>query len=613
MGRFASLFILSLALIGCQAPFPPPRSPLRVAPVRISAPDLHPDLSNVVNRDLMPALSESEKKSLGENGLLVRPSQDKEFFHAYLNNDAPLVTSDSVLHAYHILFEDACENCERLVLQPDLSACLDIASRQLQAWDAPEARRIIAALQAALHSESAPVDSESWGVAWKPPANRARAALRLGSQSSLLLSDDRDLRTALILSYSLAAARPRLARVLQWNRWLAGQPEDVGPLQLLDLATPIFGSHLLAADLQEEGKWALLREALEQLPRPRVCDTPQDAARGRAGLRYRIFPPGVTEKSLAFQAAVDARTWPGSSEVLTLLADHQRVERGVDLHHAMLGVLYSLGELQTFGCIRREAWEAKTSNARLGGWAELEHDLQGYTKDNGSYLGGYDHKLRFAGYVEPNPAFFANLQNLVAQLRGGLEGMGVFVAVERDATAQIRAYREQVLREIPRLRKELSLKNPEEYLLNDLPNSTTMACRRDFLEFEALLQTLGAIATKEVEGRPLDDRDRECLLGYGESLKGLALIHSNIDEPREPIGSVVSVISDEALNRRRYAAVGRPLRLLAVVPSEGQLYYCQGSIYSYYQLDRPLSPLLTDREWKACSEVPEKPWLLGPR
>ncbi len=72
-----------------------------------------PDLSNVVNPFI---LSKAQVERLGKDGFVVSPGNEKEFFTVYEKaryaNVPIFVTSDSLLHAYHLLFDKVLRTTE---------------------------------------------------------------------------------------------------------------------------------------------------------------------------------------------------------------------------------------------------------------------------------------------------------------------------------------------------------------------------------------------------------------------------------------------------------------------------------------------------------------------
>lgn len=72
-----------------------------------------PDLSNVTNAFI---LSSSQLKLLAQNSFVVSPGSEKEFFTVYEKarylNVPIFVTSDSLLHSYHLLFDKVLRTAE---------------------------------------------------------------------------------------------------------------------------------------------------------------------------------------------------------------------------------------------------------------------------------------------------------------------------------------------------------------------------------------------------------------------------------------------------------------------------------------------------------------------
>ncbi len=112
-----------------------------------------PDLSNVRNPFL---LSQAQLEHVARDGFVVSPGDEKEFFTLYerarYNNVPIFVTSDSLLHVYHLLFDKVLRTAEVehfIPLLHDLNAAMlartDQIYRSLEAtdWEVP-ARRTVA-------------------------------------------------------------------------------------------------------------------------------------------------------------------------------------------------------------------------------------------------------------------------------------------------------------------------------------------------------------------------------------------------------------------------------------------------------------------------------------
>jgi hypothetical protein len=74
-----------------------------------NAPAYTPDLDAVANPDAIVWLSDAQKAALKENGFVVVPHGHEQIYQIYQNADEAsipaFVTADSVLHAYHILYD----------------------------------------------------------------------------------------------------------------------------------------------------------------------------------------------------------------------------------------------------------------------------------------------------------------------------------------------------------------------------------------------------------------------------------------------------------------------------------------------------------------------------
>jgi len=88
------------------------QSPVDVSPAVVHDP-IAPDLSNVHVAFL---LSDGLRQRLAENGFVVAPGVEKEFFTLYekarYDNQPIFITSDSLLHVYHLLFDKVLRTAE---------------------------------------------------------------------------------------------------------------------------------------------------------------------------------------------------------------------------------------------------------------------------------------------------------------------------------------------------------------------------------------------------------------------------------------------------------------------------------------------------------------------
>ena len=138
-----SLLVFCLTLLtGCSstpettpgnndtAPFSSEFASYKEVPVsqiaRVKPYTVNEDLSNVTNRDRFD-FSPQAKNLLIKNGFVVVPSEDREFFslyeiNRYESNTPNFVTTDALLHNYHLYFSYLLRNLEKTQLLGELAS-----------------------------------------------------------------------------------------------------------------------------------------------------------------------------------------------------------------------------------------------------------------------------------------------------------------------------------------------------------------------------------------------------------------------------------------------------------------------------------------------------------
>jgi hypothetical protein len=115
------------------------------------APGYVPDLGVVVNADVVTWLSDGQKAALEENGFVVVPRGHEQIYQIYQQADEAsipaFVTTDAVLHAYHILYDYSLRLAEMEHFIADLEA-LNVA--------------LLAAAEADYAATDGPVRQAAW-------------------------------------------------------------------------------------------------------------------------------------------------------------------------------------------------------------------------------------------------------------------------------------------------------------------------------------------------------------------------------------------------------------------------------------------------------------------
>ena len=620
------------------------------------------DLSNVEDAAMLAELPSEHRELLARNGFLISTCPKLDMYEVYEPNPAPFITADCVFHAYHILLADTLSGLEEDVLAPRLEALVRAAHKKAAALCAEAPPELAHAADSALafwataHRLMDPEANLEPSVRDAVTAELARitegtfigrlpgdehprdytvyvpiAAYDRSDQMRRYFRCNRFLtltpvrfqttdeaRTCALTALALALddeAWRTYQDLSRLTRFLAGEPEDVSPLDVIRTMRSVFGKSMSPAELADEESASRLRDQLVELKRPAIADQPQDVegADPMLGWGMRVLAPGATIRAQAFQRLGAQTARPSGEDVAHLLGNtafqsgelraailapakqilDQAVadyRKGLDVHTSALVVLSKLstpGGDGYPGFMNSPAWPIKTANTQLGAWSQIEHDVFLYAKATGQYRSGYDRSKRFWGYVEPVPEYYAALADLVRRTRIVFESLNAFDRAQSS-----------------------SGENAEWLYDEQVPSVAS-----DHYEtLEELLLTLKAMSEKELESKPFTRSEIEFLAGFGLKLKRLALNVSNLPDAYWPMSDIVPIAREYRDQESLYVGTGRPLQMLVIVPWQGKLYWCTGAVYSYYEFTHPLSDPISDERWETETLRPfatqeHRPWL----
>ncbi len=671
-------------LADANPPLPTAHVPqVNVAP-SVPAYAIEPDLSNVEDAAMLSELPGEHRDILARNGFLVSTSRELEMYEVYLGNEAPFVTADSVFHAYHILLSDTLSGLEQNVLEPALEAltrgaheraaglCAGVpaelarpATKALAFW--ATAHRLLdpeAELEPSVRDEvTAEVDRVTQGtfVGTLPGEQRTRdytvyvpSAAYSGSEqmrryfrcnrfltlTPLEFQTNEGVRTCALVTRALLLdddARSRYEKLCRVTRFLAGEPEDVSPFDVLNAMRSVYGESISPSGLADEQSVARLREELGKLKHPSIADQPQDTpgAHPAIGWGLRILAPGVSIRAQAFQRLGERNILPSGEDMAHLLGNaafqsdesqaavlapaREMLDRavadyakGLDLHTSALVVLSALSKARGDGYpgfMNTPAWALKTANTQLGAWSQVEHDVSLYAKDTAQYLCTYITDERFHGYVEPVPQYYAALAALVHRTRVVFDSLDAFEPSRRKMLADgVRV-----------ILQYLAWIGPIEFTMHAEPERLSQrrgvnATKTHYKILERILLKLKTMSQKELENKAFDASEIRLLKSFGERLKYLAFNESNSPHVQVPMSTIVRIAREYSRQEGLYVGTGRPLEILVIVPWQGRLHWCTGATYSYYEFMHPLSDPITDERWKnetssAFVLQARRPWL----
>ena len=151
-----------------------------------------------------------------------------------------------------------------------------------------------------------------------------------------------------------------------------------------------------------------------------------------------------------------------------------------------------------------------------------------------------------------------------------------------------------------------------EFMKNGLErfNLLTNQTRDALLAFYQLQLNLKIVAEKELSREHLTFNENKMIQLIGETLRGLLEFGFPEMYPgKRPEGMAVvaDVHTDPNTGNVLEEGVGYPRIIYVICNIEGHLVVTRGAAYSYYEFTRPISSRMTDEEWRALLETPNQP------
>jgi hypothetical protein len=415
------------------------------------------------------------------------------------------------------------------------------------------------------------------------------------------------------------------------------------------------GLELLLDGLKEGGASRSVESLQDRVRRfPVLVRTLEDALEKQRLPEVMIFPKRLGPDAEIFKKLthpdVDMRGWPSLTDVLAALGLERVLaltvvpsgeqwkgeawRKAVDgirgdfasrpksfwkanLYNRWLALLGDLpkpvswsGRVPKF--VASKAWTLRLIMASMAGLTQLKHHTVLYSFSNyGVECDGYSPivilyeqpvKRRPAVYVEPHPTFYRDLAALAAEA-GALFGQEV-----------------QPLGSAPEGCEQpfgVGCHYAWDHEGPDCPST----CSSERFSHRSPLQILAwtaevchSIVEKQRSGPPLEDWEHEVLNKFGAIMEELFLNRpkwdvgmTGADQGRQERG--VTLVTDVYTNVQRnlvlHEGIGRPFRMVAVVPFDGSDRVVQGAMQSWYEFTYPSR--MTDEEWwELLSKAPDK-------
>ncbi|MBP3735898.1 MAG: DUF3160 domain-containing protein, partial [Lachnospiraceae bacterium] len=205
-------------------------------------------------------------------------------------------------------------------------------------------------------------------------------------------------------------------------------------------------------------------------------------------------------------------------------------------------------------------WRIKNLESFMGSFTELKHDTVLYSKQFMAEMGGgWEEDVDDRGFVEPEPVIYDRLRALSDETARGL--LAFDMIEEQDVTNLSR----------------LSL----------------------------LAESLKVISEKELREELLTDEEYELIRTYGgqlehfwaDAIRDRSGDAEYLDSQLFPSAVVVDVATDPN-GRVLEIATGIPSNIYVIVSVEGKPRIAEGSVFTYYEFEQPISERLTDSMWR---------------
>jgi hypothetical protein len=126
----------------------------------------------------------------------------------------------------------------------------------------------------------------------------------------------------------------------------------------------------------------------------------------------------------------------------------------------------------------------------------------------------------------------------------------------------------------------------------------------------AFLLSLKAISLKELIGDSLTSDEIELIRNSGDVLEAITELPTDdllVSEADEKMALIADVHTDPNTEQVLEEAIGNPMIIYVAVLINGQVVLTRGGTFSYYEFAQPMSNRLTDEEWQDMLDAGEEP------
>jgi len=625
---------------------------------------IKPDLGNVANRNLFQ-FTNKERELLAKNGFVVNQTKYKQVYDVYnycQEENIPIfVTTDSMLHVYHILYDYTLRILETNKLYDDLyklnGTMLESAMSQYDRATDPLAKKAVkrnlayftvasvlldpsitipAQVKDMVNAELNLIDAherfdpspifeydedysqyvprghytrnEKLSRYFKSMMWYGRMAFRISPREGKEKAIDETLQAILLVSAIKNASIGGISTLSVWDRiyeptvFFVGKSDDLNVYEYMGIMEKIYGPNydfMSPDELADVTKIEAFIEEAKNYRSPMINST----------LVWEGEDIGVVTKGFRFMG----QRFIPDSYMFQQLVDDKVTDRMFPKGLDILAIMGSDRAYDILTNVYKENRYPKYTEqiAKLkDAFANMDDEVWAQNLYwNWLYVLMPLLEQKDAGY----PIF---MQNVAWTDKNLSTALGSWTELRHDTILYAKqSYTMKTsLPPTPQLIKGYVEPNPELYARLASLTSFTREGLSDrglllqefalkFKQLEDLLLSLKEISELELYNQPLSNDQYGQIVNIGKTLKSIVTFPPDVsskieNQEDESMAVVADVHTDPYSNQVLEEGVGYPMNIFVVVPVDGELRITQGAIFSYYEFEWKMSNRLTDGEWQ---------------
>jgi hypothetical protein len=597
-------------------------------------------------------LTPEQMQAVTRNGFVVVPSWYTQFYDVYQschkNNIPVFVTTDSVLHTYHILydytlrvletehfadqllqltqimkdtsFEYYTQTGDEAVLKNVAYFC--VAGNLLDETFAtpPEVENLVQQELELIRAHTGFSPSPIFGYKedysqYVPRGHYTRSktletyfrAMMWYGRMMFRLKSEEETKQALYIVKAIEDTQTldMWDRIYEPTVFFVGKSDDLNIFEYDALAREVYGEHYTVSDLQDTDTLKEFIQIAKEYRDPRINSTwvkdTEDVTEETKGFRFmgqRFIPDSYMFQQLVYDkvgTATDPRLFPKGLDVMAVLGS-ERALNHLESEKKFVNYEEQMEALRKeFSALDQSVW---TQNLY---WTWL-YCLMPLLEEKGSQY----------------PSF---MQSDAWTDKALNTALGSWTELRHDTILYAKqSYTLEATAIQPQLQFTKGYVEPNPYVYARLAALARMM--REGLEqrnvllpeysqklekLETVLLQLKTISEKELSGTPLTRDEYNLIWNFGFTLESLVTFETAVEsEVDENVAVVADVHTDVNTGMVLEEGVGNVFIIYVVVNVEGRIFLAEGGVFSYYEFLQPMSNRLTDEQWQAM-EKPDLP------